>query len=260
MRLALRKTLHQPVFAVFVLLTVCTSIISCSGERYTALMNAARNGDNDAVGRMLDLGTEINQQTSKGKTALMLAASEGHTDTVKLLINRGADITAKDKYHTSALIVAATGGHTDTAKLLLDYGADPFMKDSSGGSALSNATFFGRTETVSIILENIKQLPKQHGEELLLLAAGLGHIDIAKSLLAKGTSVNATGIKQRSALMAAAAFNKIKMVKLLLQHHADIHAKDSNGTTALQVAIKKGNNEITTLLQATRSFEQNQPR
>jgi len=251
MRLVRYKSLQQSLFTIIALIVLCAGIVSCSGERYTALMNAARNGDNNAVGRMLDLGTEINQQTTKGKTALMLAASGGHTDTVKLLLDRGADVATKDKYGTSALIVAATGGHTDTVKTLLSFGADPFIKDSSGGSALTNATFFGQTETVAMILENTKEIPKPHSDELLLLAAGLGHIDIATLLLAKGANANARGIKQRTPLMAASAFNKIKMVALLLEHQADITANDADGVTALEVATNKGNSEIVALLQAT---------
>ncbi len=235
------------------LLILIVMLSACSGERYTALMNAARNGDTEAVRKMLDLGAEVDQKTSKGKTALMLAAAGGFTDTVKLLIDRGADVNTRDNYDTTAMIAAATAGHPETAATLVAYGADPFFKDTSGGSALSNATFFGHTETVLAILEQLPELPAESGDELLLLAAGLGHKKIAIELLDKGINVNARGIKDRTPLMAAAAFNKPELVKLLLDKGADVTASDDEGITALQVAENKGNMEISTLLRAAQS-------
>ncbi|WP_455201553.1 ankyrin repeat domain-containing protein [Kaarinaea lacus] len=236
-----------------VLLVLINSITACSGERFTALMNAARNGDTEAVRKMLDLGTEVDQKTSKGKTALMLAAAGGFTETAKLLVDRGANVSARDNYDTTAIIAAATAGHAETSVALLEYGADPTFKDTSGGSALSNATFFGHTRVVVSLLEHMPDLPAQTGDELLLLCAGLGHQEIAKALLDKGVNVNARGVKERTPLMAAAAFNQPEMVKLLLERGADLNASDDEGTTALTVAQNKGNHEIITLLRTTQT-------
>lgn len=230
------------------ILALIAHLTACSGERFTALMNAARNGDTEAVRKMLDLGAEVDQKTSKGKTALMLAAAGGFTETVKVLVDRGADVNARDNYDTTAIIAAATAGHPETAVTLLKYGADATFKDSSGGSALSNATFFGNTEVVVSLLNNMPDLPANTGNELLLLCAGLGHEEIAKALLDKGVNVNARGVKERTALMAAAAFDKPELVKLLLEKGAEIDTSDEEGTTALKVAQNKGNHEIITLL------------
>lgn len=239
-----QSILRTGIFTV----VVCALLAACSGERYTALMNAARNGDTEAVRHMLDLGAEINQKTSKGKTALMLAAAGGFTDIVKLLVKRGADFEMRDNYDTTALIAAATAGHSETAVALVEYGADPTFKDTSGGSALSNATFFGHTKVVLAILEKMKELTPTTGDELLLLSAGLGHREIAEALLAKGIDPNARGIKDRTPLMAAAAFDKIELVKLLVENGADPKLTDEEGVTALQVAINKGHQEIISLL------------
>lgn len=248
------------VVSSFLLLVLMSLVTSCSGERYTALMSAARNGDTEAVRKMLDLGTEVNQKTTKGKTALMLAAAGGFTETVKQLVDRGADVNARDSYDTTALIAAATAGHSDTAVTLLKYGADPTFKDTSGGSALSNATFFGHTEVVLGLLENMSGLPAPVGDELLLLCAGLGHEKIARALLDKGINVNAKGIKQRTSLMAAAAFDKPDMVRLLLEYGADLDAKDEDGLSAIQVAENKGNHEVLTLLRNSQATHANSPK
>jgi ankyrin repeat protein len=222
---------------------------ACSGERYTELMNASRDGDISAINRALDRGVEIDQRTTKGKTALMLAGSNGHDKAVALLIERGADISIKDVYGTTALIVSATSGRTDCVSLLLEHGANPLWKDSSGGSALDNATFFGHTATVKLLLDNIPVLPKDAGEELMLVSAGLGHTEIARFLLKKGVSANARGAKERTAIMAATAFEKAETAKLLIEHGADPLAADEDGVNALQLAKEKDNPEILNLLQ-----------
>ena len=243
------------------ILGLCVPLLflACSGERYTGLMNAARGGDIAAVRHMLDLGAEPNQKTSLGKTAIMLAAAGGYTDIVKLLADRGADVGARDAYGTTAIIAAATAGHAKTTAMLLDYGADPTFKDSSGGSALSNATLFGQKDVVLTILDKKTDLPKDVTEELLLLAAGLGHKDITLALLKYGTNIDAHGVKNRTPLMAAIAFNKAEIVKLLIDHGADTNAKDSDGNSVLQLAQNKGNYQIIKLLQSTKPPSDKKP-
>jgi len=220
-------------------------------------MKAARSGDMDAVRHMLDLGAEPNQKTSLGKTAIMLAAAGGYTDIVKILADRGADVAARDAYGTTAIIAAATAGHAKTTAILLHYGADPTFKDSSGGSALSNATLFGQKDVVLTILDKKPDLPKDATEELLLIAAGLGHKDISLALLKYGVNIDARGVKERTPLMAAIEFNKSEIVKLLIDHGADTTAKDADGNTVLQLAQNKGNYQIISLLQAIKPSQNN---
>ena len=179
---------------------------------------------------------------------LMLAASNGHYEVIKLLIDNGANIKLKDSYGTTALIVASTSGNTEIAATLIDLGADPLLKDTSGGSALSNATFFGHTETVKTLLKGVKILPDADGQELLMLSAGLGHIEIANALFDKGVTANARGTDRHTAILAATAFNRVEMVKLLLKHGADPTLKDDDGINAVQLASEKEFQEIIKLL------------
>ena len=248
----LPTNIHVPAYRKFGLCLLIIGLVltsACSRERYTELMSAARDGADKPVTRALDAGVDVNEQSSQGKTALMLAASNGHTGTVKLLIDHGAGVKLQDSFGTTALIVAATAGKTETTILLLKNGADPLHKDSSGGSALSNATYFGHTDTVQALLDNVGKLSRDDGEELMMLAAGLGHLDIAKALLAKGVSANAVGAKGHTALMAAIQFEKPEMVKLLLEHGADPGRKDDEGDSAQMLAEKKGNKVLLQLLQ-----------
>lgn len=242
-------------YRVLTLLVLCSALLlsACSREYNTELMNAAKGGNNDAVLDVLKRGADVNEQTNKGKTALMFAASEGHTNVSRLLIEKGAKINIADNYGTTALIVASTSGHDEVVALLLEHNANPAVRDESGSSPLVNAVYFGHTKVVSLLLAREKlaknkTLNKQDGEELLLLASGLGHNDIISEMIDFGISANARGLKQRTALMAAAAFDKADTVKILLEKGANPDARDEDGNTAYDVANDRGSDETLALL------------
>ena len=128
---------------------------------------------------------------------------------------------------------------------------------------LWNAVYFGHTETVRILLDNLSQntsskntlpknkatqLDKRDGEELLMLAAGLGHVEVVRLMVKSGIDVNGRGLKQRTPLMAAAAFGRPEVAKALLEVGADPLARDEDGNTALAVAQDKGSDEVVALL------------
>jgi uncharacterized protein len=69
-----------------------------------------------------------------GMTALLLAARQGNDDTVRSLLKAGADINqVADGSKTSPLLIATMNGHWDLAKYLLDQGADPTLANEPAG-------------------------------------------------------------------------------------------------------------------------------
>ena len=222
---------------------------ACSGERYTELMNAARDGNNKAVMRAISGGAKVDQRTSQGKTALMLAAAKGHLDTVKLLIENGADVNLEDGYGTSPIIVAATANKYQVIEELIKHGANPSKRDSSGGSALDNAVFYGHKESVKALLQGTEKIEADQAAELLLMSAGLGHKEIVESLVNFGVDVNSRGKKQRTALIAATRFDRLKVVEYLLQHGADLSLRDADGNSALDIAKQRQQTDMIALFQ-----------
>jgi hypothetical protein len=93
------------------------------------LARAAKEGDLDAVRRLLDAGAD-REARLQGDTALQLAVIFGHVDVALELIERGADLNAVDSIGHDALMNCAASNtlrDADAARLarvLLDKGVD----------------------------------------------------------------------------------------------------------------------------------------
>jgi ankyrin repeat protein len=86
---------------------------------------AARLGDADMVGTLLDAGADPNAATTNGTTPLMFAAAAGNVEALRRLLDAKADVAAKEKaMGQTALMFAAANGRTEAARILVARGAD----------------------------------------------------------------------------------------------------------------------------------------
>lgn len=154
------------------------------------LIDAARDGDYEAVESLLNAGVDVDAKDNDGWTALMWAAGLGRERIVRLLLNAGADVNAKNKYGSTALMSAAEFGefgNEDCIERLLNAGADVNAKSKDGHTALMAAAYYG-------------------------------HEDIARLLLDAGADVDAKEKDGKTALSQAENKN---IVKLLRQYGAE---------------------------------------
>lgn len=177
----------------------------------------------EMVQLLIDKGARVNQQV-RYKTALMGAASEGHFEIAKLLLAKSAEVNAQTDEGT-ALMMAVGGGHADIVKLLLDAGADVNRKHRTGSTALIMSA--GRS---------VRELNPPRGAPLPPPSP-----EIMRLLLAKGADANLSGAFGRTALMDA---NTAAKVKLLLDHGAQVTARDEEGQTALMRAVDRNEAEV----------------
>ena len=104
-------------------------VVGCGNpEADRALLEAARDGNLEAVKQHLAAGTDVNAKDKHGSTSLHLAAREGHKEIglvgkeiVELLIANGADVNASSR-HGTPLDVAIFNKHPETADLLRKHG------------------------------------------------------------------------------------------------------------------------------------------
>jgi ankyrin repeat protein len=113
-----------------------------------------------------------------------------------------------------------------------------------GGCATSvtKSAFVGNVDDVNKYLEHGS--PNQGFDEgncrlctLLHFASSGGQVEVARVLLAKGASINATNASGRTALHFAAAAQRFEMVKFLVGSEASLTSRDKDGITPLLYAV-----------------------
>ena len=88
-----------------------------------SLIDAAWDGNIEAVKQHLAAGTDVNAKNDFARTPLHEAASNGHKEIVELLISNGADVNAKSDIYGTPLDLAIKRKRTETANLLRKHGA-----------------------------------------------------------------------------------------------------------------------------------------
>ena len=169
---------------------LCAAALSTDGP----LIDAARNGDVEAVRSLLAGGADANTTQGDGMTALHWAAERGHAAVADLLLSAGADVEAKTRLGSyTPLHLASRSGHGPIVSALLDAGADPHATTSSSGVT-----------------------------PLHLAAAAVDGTKAVTALLRRGAEVDARESSSgQTPLMFAAASNRTEAIVALLEHGAD---------------------------------------
>jgi len=233
---------------------------------------ACTNGNSEIVQLLLESGADPNATLSGGETALMTAARTGVVEPVKALLARGADVNAKERKGQTALMWAASEGHAQVVKELLAAGADFRTPLGSGFTPLFFAVREGRKEVARILLDagadvNEAMRPRkpggkapQIGTSPLIMAIENGHFEVASLLLDKGADANdqRTGYGPLHTLTwvrnpnrgdgddgqpppaGSGRITSLRLVKVLLDHGADVNLRLKKGTSGKGVLGKVG--------------------
>jgi ankyrin repeat protein len=195
----------------------------------TPLMYAVLYGDIDSARRLLQAGADPNATSAAGTTALMWAV--GDAEKTRLLLDRGARPDARADDGRAPLIIAASQfGSGKVVKLLLDHGALATTAASNRTTALRQAAVTGDLEVMRLLIDA--------GADLKGDAAAV----LPQALLARCRPcadmvlphVDRRGIS--AALVTLARWGDVDAVRLLLDHGADVNARDADGRTVLMLA------------------------
>ena len=169
---------------------LCAAVPQTGGP----LIDAARNGDAEAVRSLLAEGADANMAQGDGMTALHWAAERGHAAVADLLLSADAAVQAKTRIGSyTPLHLSSRGGHGSIANALLDAGADLRATTTGGGVT-----------------------------PLHLAAAAMDGAEVVTELLRRGADVDAREASSgQTPLMFAAAYNRTEAVVALLEHDAD---------------------------------------
>ena len=106
-------------------------------------------------------------------------------------------------------------------------------------------------EFIEVLLDNGLNITDvdDDGLSAIDIAIKFKREDVISFCMDKGMDINATSRKSGiTPILLASCFNNIEMVKLLLQHGADINTLDSNGMSAKDYAKKLGQKKMTAFL------------
>jgi ankyrin repeat protein len=148
--------------------------------------------------------------------ALVSAIQRGSASEVERLLKAGANANAVDGEGVPVLMTATLFANADMLELLLARGADPNRTGPSGATALMWA---------------------------------VPDVEKTQRLIAHGADVNARSDTDRTALLVAASYpSTVNVIRLLLDHGADLRAEDRGGSTALSLAIGSGSIDVVRFL------------
>ncbi|GFX91360.1 poly polymerase tankyrase-1 [Trichonephila clavipes] len=154
-------------------------------------------------------------------------------------------VNALDALGQTSLHRCAREGNIQACRILLSYNVDTSIISLQGYTAAQVAN-----ESVQKLLSE----PTNVGMDIeyqLLEAAKAGDTEVVKRILATHLPVvNCRDVdgRQSTPLHFAAGYNRVSVVEYLLQHGADVHAKDKGGLVPLHNACSYGHYEVAELL------------
>jgi ankyrin repeat protein len=203
------------------------------------LVVAIRTNDFATARAMLNASPrpDVNQRSPDGTSALHWAVYHNDVELVEKLISAGANVKTANDYGATPMSEAAVIGNPKVLRALLGAGADVESANADGQTAL-------------------------------MVIARTSNVEAAKLLLRKRANVNARETwRGQTPLMWAAAEGQPAMVKLLVEHGAEVDARSnvnqwerqvtaeprmqarpSGGFTPLLYAARKGCTECARLL------------
>ncbi|MCZ6690790.1 MAG: ankyrin repeat domain-containing protein [Planctomycetota bacterium] len=177
-----------------------------TSEDSTEAFEAIEQGDLATVKAKIEKGMPTNVRGGEFREPLLShAARHGTAEIVRFLVSRGANVREEfEPTSITPLAVAQQRGNLDVVKVLVENGADV------------NAKMKG------IITSSVLQLALMNGD-----------VEIIQYLIEKGARPGSAEL--RSALIGLDS----KSVQLMVDHGADVNAKNEYGQFPIQVAIEQ---------------------
>ena len=175
-----------------------------------------------------------------GRTPLTTVAERGELDNLLHLLRGGTAVNQRDSYGNTALMWAAGNNHVDCLRELIAAGADVNAKASDGFTALMWACNRGHLECIR-----------------LLLAAGAKVIEKSKKFqqpyplsnqTALSLAINPIKVQYRPGVIVSSPDLKLEIVRLLIEHGADVNQNSTECKSPLYLAVMSENLSLVALL------------
>jgi ankyrin repeat protein len=191
----------------------------------------------DIASQLIVDGANPNAAAGKSKCPIVLALESEYFDLAELMLSNGAEISIRDQNGWTPLIWAAIKGRQNVVEFLIERGADIHVCSDDGWNAITGAFFKNHKPIVKFLSDHGAKFGEKYREAALLSAYEHGSIDIVKSLISDGVSVNIGTAEGQPLLILVIARGDLEMLDLLLKAGADVNIRDIAGNPALVSAI-----------------------
>ena len=234
---------------------------------------AAKQGNTDALKKLLELGAHVNDRDSYGNTPLLCAVEKGHLNSMNFLLEKGAHKLAQDNANRNVLSLAIKGdyaaimltlikdhgldiqgntsfrplhyaaelGHLKPLQMVIENGAHKDAVTPFGATALHIAALHGKTAAIRFLIQEHQFDPNAQniaGETPLHYAVRSGMYEAVQVLIQNGARVEALDNYGQTLLHKAAMTNRSSLIAMLIKdHHLDPNVRDDTGLTPTGSAI-----------------------
>ncbi|WP_374305613.1 quinoprotein dehydrogenase-associated putative ABC transporter substrate-binding protein [Methylocella sp.] len=201
-------------------------------QGYTPLTSAARLGSLEMTRFLLDRGAKVELPDHDGWTPLLHAVLRNDIPAIDLLAARGANLETPAPGGYTPLSIALEERKYDAAAALIRNGAKVDARVHA--------------KKITPLMIAASDPPPQSASARLVQSAN--SMDVARQLIAKGADVNAATSDGVTPLMIAATHDNASMVGLLVQSGAVAAARNADGDTARDAAVKNNSESATRML------------
>jgi len=248
-------------------------------EGLSPIHHAIMNNHSGLISFLLDKNVDINIKSSSGGTPLHEAVRTGNIQNINLLIEKGANVNALDaKGNTPLHTGSPSHVHEEVITILLNNGADPNLRDEHGDTPLHIVIILNRSnEILQALLNGGSDVHTRNidGKTPLYIAVQEDRTALIPTLLAYGSEIFAADnsgltpfdiavkssdnifnmliapetVNQRDAggntMLHAVVRNRGNQIQLskILENNALIDARNSDGDTALHIAVRMNQQE-----------------
>ena len=159
------------------------------------LIDAIRDDDHETVRALLSQKVDVNAREGDGATALHWAVVRDDVGVVEGLLRAGADANAANDYGVTPISLACTNRNATVIEKLLDAGADPNAATSMGETALMTCARTGSADALAALFDdganNVNAREQSHGQTALMWGAAQEDPEVVRVLLEHGADVRA---------------------------------------------------------------------
>ena len=195
------------IFVLFFLYLLAGNrlLLAQTEDQITDFTKAAKFNDIATVKSLVSKGISPNLSDPKGELMLNLAIKDNSVDVFSYLVsNKTTDVDLSNKYGETPLMIASIEGNM------------PFVK---------------------VLVEQRKAKINHSGWTPLHYASAKGHLDVALYLIANGAMIDSLSPGNVTPLMMAVQSGNELLIKLLLDKGADLQLRNSQGYTAIDIAV-----------------------